>query len=80
MDAFTENLIEKFFGFDNDWETESETCSDEEKSFQMYESRGAFFNIMKQIKFIKKQSWFLSIALIKSRNFIKRHYLLSFST
>ena len=50
MDAFTENLFEKFIGFDNDWEIESDTCSDEEKGFQknqIYESRGAFLSVMK---------------------------------
>ena len=65
MDAFTENLIEKFIGFDNDWETESETCSNEEKSFQMYESRGAFFSVMKQIKFEKNNHGFCPLRWLR---------------
>ena len=34
MDAFTENLIKEFIGFDNDCEFFSDTCSDEEKGIK----------------------------------------------
>ena len=34
MEAFTENLIEEFIGFDNDCEIESDNCSDEATCIQ----------------------------------------------
>jgi len=54
MDAFTNNLIDDFIGFDNVSEFESGTFNDEEKDIhkkQMNESRGAFLSVMIQINF-----------------------------
>jgi len=65
MDAFAENLIEKFIGFDYDWEIESDTCSNEQYENQRFESRCAFLRVMNQIKFEKNNYDFCPICWIR---------------
>jgi len=68
VDAFTENPIKKFIGFDSDCEIESDTCSKEATCIQknqMYESRGSFSSVMKLIKFVKTIHGFCQLCWLK---------------
>ena len=68
MEAFTENLIEEFIGFDNDCEIESDTCSNGATGIQknqMYESRGVFLSVMRLSKFEKTNHNFCPLCWLR---------------